>query len=106
MNEMFGFMIRFLRMQNLLVGKNVFLTGVGGNIGRHVALEMAAQGAAIYFLDSDESCCARLHKDLQLRGVTARGWTLDIAQPATLQKLHANWSNNGLQSTFWSTTSA
>ncbi len=83
-------------MEQLLSGKSVLITGVGANIGRHIALEMAAQGAAIYFVDKDAACCTALQTELTAMNVPSRGWTLDVAKPASIEKLQRALTKDNL----------
>ena len=84
-------------MTGFLSGKNVLITGVGASIGRHIALEMAAQGASIYFIDIDETCCAALQTELERKGVRAQGWTLDIAKASSIEKLRRVFSESQIR---------
>ena len=49
---------------NLLSGKNVLITAAGRNIGRSIAIEMAKQGANIFFTDIHEERCTKLEQEL------------------------------------------
>jgi NAD(P)-dependent dehydrogenase (short-subunit alcohol dehydrogenase family) len=83
-------------MEQLLSGKNVLISGVGANIGRSIALEMAAQGAAIYFFDKDETCCTALQKELTELQVLSRGWTLDISKSASIKHLQRDFAKDNI----------
>lgn len=63
----------------LLAGKNVFITGAGRNIGRSIALEMAKQGANIYFSDIDEQRLRKLEQELSSYKIESRGFVSDIS---------------------------
>ena len=76
-------------MDDLLSGKNIFLSGAGPNIGRAIALETAAQGAAIYFIEKDEARCNALQRELALRGFRAQGFACDVSQPAEIDEVLA-----------------
>jgi NAD(P)-dependent dehydrogenase (short-subunit alcohol dehydrogenase family) len=71
----------FLVMDNaLLSGKNALITGAGRNIGRSIALEMARQGANIYFTDIDKKKCITLEQDLKGYDVRCKGFVSDISK--------------------------
>lgn len=64
----------------LLAGKNVLITGAARNIGRSIALEMAKQGANIFFTDIVEELCTKLEKELNVYQVKSRGFQSDISK--------------------------
>ncbi len=64
----------------LLAGKNVLITGAGQNIGRSIALEMAKQGANIYFTDISESKVNNLEQELSQYSVSSKGFISDITK--------------------------
>lgn len=64
----------------LLAGKNVLITGAGRNIGRSIALEMAKQGANIYFTDIVQSACSNLEKELSEYPVRSKGFLSDVSK--------------------------
>ncbi|MEP0753542.1 SDR family oxidoreductase [Trichocoleus sp. Lan] len=64
----------------LLAGKNVLITGAARNIGRSIALEMAKQGANIFFTDLVREGCENLEKELSCCSVKSRGFVSDISQ--------------------------
>ena len=63
-----------------LLQKNVLITGAGQNIGRSIALEMAKQGANIYFTDIIEDRVKRLEEELGVYDVTSRGFVSDVSR--------------------------
>lgn len=65
----------------LLMGKNVLIVGVGKNIGRSLALEMAKQGANLFFADLNEDACKKLECELKSHVKTAKGFCLDVSKP-------------------------
>lgn len=73
----------------LLAGRNVLITGAGRNVGRGIALEMAAQGANVLFTDIDAARIAEVTQALASGGATARGLVSDITRPADVQDLVA-----------------
>jgi len=62
----------------LLTGKTALITGAGRNIGRSIALEMARQGADIYFSDIDRERLTGLEKELSEFSITTKGFLSDI----------------------------
>ena len=73
----------------LLLGKNVLVTGAGRNIGRSIALEMARQGANVYFTDLQPERVSNLQSELEASGVRAHGFVSDIGAPAEVDALRA-----------------
>jgi NAD(P)-dependent dehydrogenase (short-subunit alcohol dehydrogenase family) len=71
----------------LLVGKNAFITGAGRNIGRAIAHEMAKQGANIYFLEVNPDYCAGLEQELASYPVTSKGFCADITKQPAVEAL-------------------
>ena len=74
-------------MDLLLRNKNVLITGAGRNIGRAIALEMAGQGANVYFTDIDDKLCRALAQDLSALPVKAEGFVSDIAGESDMDSL-------------------
>jgi NAD(P)-dependent dehydrogenase (short-subunit alcohol dehydrogenase family) len=64
----------------LLFGKNALITGSGKNIGRSIALEMARQGANIFFTDLDPERCTALEHELKKYNIRFRGFVSDISK--------------------------
>ena len=64
----------------LLAGKNVLITGAGKNIGRSAALEMARQGANIFFTDIDNLALKKLQQELMGLQVSSRGFFSDVSK--------------------------
>ncbi|AFY61110.1 dehydrogenase of unknown specificity, short-chain alcohol dehydrogenase like protein [Synechococcus sp. PCC 6312] len=71
----------------LLYGKNVFITGAGQNIGRSIALEMARQGANIYFLDLDPEKCKKLEFELGTYTVKFKGFQANIVNQQDIDQI-------------------
>ncbi|MEM8857429.1 MAG: SDR family oxidoreductase [Chloroflexota bacterium] len=63
---------------HLLSGKTVLVTAAGQNIGRSIAIEMAKQGATIYFTEIDTQRCDEVEKELQKLSPHSKGFYLDI----------------------------
>ena len=64
----------------LLAGKTALITGAGKNIGRSIALEMAGQGANIFFTDIDQEQCTKLEQELREYRIRAKGFVSDISK--------------------------
>ena len=76
-------------MENkLLRGENVLVTGAGRNIGRSIVLEMAQQGAHIFFTDIDSDRCVQLEKELNGLGVKGKGFLSDISKTEESDSLY------------------
>jgi NAD(P)-dependent dehydrogenase (short-subunit alcohol dehydrogenase family) len=71
----------------LLSGKNVLVTGAGPNIGKGIALEMADQGANIYFTNVDSAWCKQLAEHLKSFPVQSQGFVSDISKPEAIAQL-------------------
>ena len=67
-------------VQTLLEGKSALVTGAGKNIGRAIALELAAAGAHVYFTDIDETLVRNVEKELSANSRTAKGFRADITR--------------------------
>ena len=80
----------------LLKGKNVLVTGAGKNIGRSIALEMAMQGANVFFTDIDKKRCKNVENELKQIDATVRGFHIDCSNISELDKLIATMKNEGL----------
>lgn len=74
-------------MEKLLSGKNALITGAGENIGRSIALEMAKQGANIYFTEIDQQRKTRLERELQHYDITFQGFLSDVSQTEDINAL-------------------
>jgi NAD(P)-dependent dehydrogenase (short-subunit alcohol dehydrogenase family) len=72
----------------LLFGKNALITGAGYNIGRGIALEMARQGANIFFTDIDKERCENLERELEDYKVRAHGFQSDISNIGDIDALY------------------
>lgn len=80
----------------LLLGRNVLVTGAGRNIGRSIAFEMARQGANVYFTDLEPAAASRLQSDLEANGTRARGFVSDVSNPADVEALCAILAADGI----------
>jgi NAD(P)-dependent dehydrogenase (short-subunit alcohol dehydrogenase family) len=69
----------------LLAGKNVLITGAGRNIGRAIALEMAQQGANIFFVELDPARCENLEAELNNFPVKSKGIVADVSKIESLE---------------------
>ncbi|BCM93399.1 glucose 1-dehydrogenase B [Abditibacteriota bacterium] len=84
-------------MEQLLQGKQVLLTGAGRNISRSIALEMAAQGASIYFVDIDEAQGETLEKELRETGAKAQFRQVDVSDISAIDKLLRHLAQEKIQ---------
>jgi NAD(P)-dependent dehydrogenase (short-subunit alcohol dehydrogenase family) len=67
-------------MDKLLLGKNVLITGAGRNIGKGIAIEMAKEGANIFFTDLDKKIVNDLQRELRQYPVESKGFLSDISK--------------------------
>jgi NAD(P)-dependent dehydrogenase (short-subunit alcohol dehydrogenase family) len=78
----------------LLSGKNVLITGAGRNIGRSTALEMALQGANVFFTDIDKAALQKLEHELKSSQVEARGLLSDVSEINDIDDVYAFLDKN------------
>ena len=78
----------------LLAGKNVLITGAGKNIGRSAALEMARQGANIFFTDIDNLALKKLQQELMGLQVSSRGFFSDVSEIDSIDALYTFLDKN------------
>jgi NAD(P)-dependent dehydrogenase (short-subunit alcohol dehydrogenase family) len=76
-----------MELKGLLSGKNVLVTGAGRNIGRSIAIEMAGQGANIFFAEIDKESCTRLEAELKEYQVLSKGFVSDVSNSGDIDKL-------------------
>lgn len=85
----------FTLMNNkLLEGKNVLITGAGRNIGRSIALEMAKQGANIFFTEINQELCTKLEQELNEFQVRSKGFLSDISKTENTDSLFSDLLQN------------
>ncbi|MEM9777938.1 MAG: SDR family oxidoreductase [Chloroflexota bacterium] len=71
----------------LLEGKKVLVTAAGRNIGRSIALELAKQGATIFFTEIDAQTCDDVEQELQQISPNSKGFYLDILKREEREQL-------------------
>lgn len=81
----------------LLAEKTVFVTGAGANIGRAIALEMAAQGADVYFADYQPERCARLEEEISALGRKTRGFVADLSNEQQITAFYEQLTSDGIE---------
>ncbi|HWP93468.1 MAG TPA: SDR family oxidoreductase [Thermodesulfobacteriota bacterium] len=74
-------------MNKLLQGKNALITGAGKNIGKSIAIEMAKQGANVFFSDIDRDRCAQLKQELNRYPVVSKGFISDVSRSEDVDSL-------------------
>lgn len=80
----------------LLAKKNVLITGAGRNIGKHIALEMAKQGANIYFTDINRERCLQLEQALAGYNIKFKSFVSNIAKPNNVDSLVSALQTDGV----------
>lgn len=75
------------RQLELLLNKNVLITGAGRNIGRCIALQMAQQGANIYFTDIVRDRLKKVEQEISEFNVRTKGFLSDISNNAHILDL-------------------
>jgi NAD(P)-dependent dehydrogenase (short-subunit alcohol dehydrogenase family) len=80
----------------LMAGRNVLITGAGRNIGRSIALEMAKQGANVFFTDLKPDSCETLQQELNGYEVTSRGFVSDVSKIEDVDGLFAALSRQNV----------
>ncbi|MFN0151721.1 MAG: SDR family NAD(P)-dependent oxidoreductase [bacterium] len=78
-----------------LAGRCALVTGGARNIGRAIALEMAAQGARIVVLDSDAAACAEVERALAEFAGAHRVVVADVADSASVSGAWADLTRAG-----------
>ncbi|MFE1744119.1 SDR family NAD(P)-dependent oxidoreductase [Coleofasciculus sp. H7-2] len=80
----------------LLVGKNVLITGAGKNIGRSIALEMAKQGANVFFTEINQERCEKLEQELTSYSVQVKSFLSDITKIEDIDALKSFFVQNNI----------
>ncbi|MEW5855837.1 MAG: SDR family oxidoreductase [Cyanobacteriota bacterium] len=80
----------------LLAGKNVLITGAGKNIGRSIALEMAKQGANVFFTEIDRERCEKLEQELSSYSVQVKSFFSDITKNKDVDALKTFFVQNNI----------
>jgi NAD(P)-dependent dehydrogenase (short-subunit alcohol dehydrogenase family) len=84
--------------QQLLLGKNILITGACANIGRSTAIESAIHGANVYFTDLHESDIKELENELnQDFQVKSKGFKSDVSQTNDNDLLIKQLSEAGIE---------
>jgi NAD(P)-dependent dehydrogenase (short-subunit alcohol dehydrogenase family) len=86
-----------LVIDQLLAGVSALITGAGRNIGRAIALEMAAHGADVYCTDIDSDSVAALSAELATLPIKSRVFLSDVSQSSQAESLCAALRNEGIE---------
>lgn len=81
-------------MEKLLTGTSALVTGAGENIGRSIALELAKQGANVFFTEIDEAQLTRLQRELNAYDVQSQGFASDIRSTDDIDTLCASLADD------------
>ena len=95
--SLFGPQPERLVIDKLLAGTSALITGAGRNIGRSIALEMAAHGADVYGTDIDSAACASLSAELAQLPIKSRVFVSDIAKSSAADSLCVALRNEGIE---------
>ena len=71
-------------------GKVAIVTGGGGTIGRATCLRLASEGASVTVADLDPAAAAQVAAEIGAAGGTARAETVDVADPAAVERMVAS----------------
>jgi NAD(P)-dependent dehydrogenase (short-subunit alcohol dehydrogenase family) len=71
----------------LLHNRNVLVTGAGANIGRSIAIEMAKQGANVFFTDLVAERVQAVRGELGAYAVRLQGYQSDVSRPDDVDTL-------------------
>ena len=83
--------------EKLLSGKTALITGAGRNIGKSIALEMAAQGAKIVATDLHKERCVQLEKELKNLNVPSWWYCSDVSKVSDIEKLCESLKENNIE---------
>ena len=82
---------------DLLKGRTAIITGAGQGLGRVLAREFAAEGAAVALIDRNAAALAEAHAELTAVGAQALSYAFDItdydAFGAAVQDVAARWGH-------------
>lgn len=73
--------------EKTLSGKTALITGATRGLGRAIALELAAQGAAVYGTATSEAGASRITHYLQENNAQGEGVVLNVADAASIENL-------------------
>lgn len=68
-------------------GMTVLVTGAASGMGRATAEVFAADGANVALTDLSAEAVEGIAADLAARGLSARGWALDVGDPAAIRRV-------------------
>jgi NAD(P)-dependent dehydrogenase (short-subunit alcohol dehydrogenase family) len=80
----------------LLAGKNILVTGAGRNIGRSIVMEMAKQGANVFFTDIEEKRCRNLEEELSSHKISSRWFISDVSKTEDVERLSVEFRREGV----------
>ena len=83
-------------VDRLLAGKNALVTGAGRNIGRAIALEIAAHGGSVYCTERVGERAAELATELAAAGVPSKVFEADITKPGDSEAVQAELAAAGV----------
>lgn len=83
-------------LNRLIEGRQVLVTGGGANIGRATVLEMARQGATVYFVDRNLASCNTLEEELRSLSLPGKGFVADLSRQSEIDQLHTRLLDQGI----------
>jgi NAD(P)-dependent dehydrogenase (short-subunit alcohol dehydrogenase family) len=86
----------YLAVDRMLAQKNVLVTGGARNIGRAIALEMAAHGARVHCTDVDPQGCEKLEDELSRVDANSRVFRSDISKESEIDSLCRSLADAGV----------
>jgi meso-butanediol dehydrogenase/(S,S)-butanediol dehydrogenase/diacetyl reductase len=70
----------------MLKGRNAFITGAGGGIGRAIATHLAREGANVWLADVNAAAVDHLAADLRREGVEANALAMDVSKRSSVEQ--------------------
>lgn len=82
-------MARLSKLSRSIEGKVALVTGAASGMGRATAHLFADEGAHVAVTDINGDGVADVVREIEDAGLSARGWTLDLADPARIKTVTA-----------------
>jgi 3-oxoacyl-[acyl-carrier protein] reductase len=82
-------MTRLTQLSRSIEGKVAIVTGAASGMGRATACLFADEGARVAAIDINEAPLEEVVSEIAAAGAEVRGWTLDVADPAAIERTFA-----------------